>query len=178
MCEGKDEGPGYEHPVEYPHSQRAHLPVRTIAEIPALGAFVPSKAFLPCLNSFLCNRPMIGRFCPLQMVEVISCLNHGVAVDRDGLGGRRAGKYRERIEFGSHKASGYDFRGGGGRMSERNRARGVAHEIKSGNGWIDVGEIVAAEIRDRELSEDIVKDRGGVLDRVIALHRARGVESG
>ena len=41
-----------------------------------------------------------------------------------------------------------------------------------------MGEIVPAEIRDRELSKDIVKDRGGVLDRVIALHGARGFKSG
>ncbi len=41
LCEGKDEGPGYEHPVEYPHSQRAHFPVRTIAKLPHSGHSSP-----------------------------------------------------------------------------------------------------------------------------------------
>ena len=41
-------------------------------------------------------------------------------------------------------------------------------------GWIDMGEIVAAEIGDGEFAEDIVEDRGGVLDRVIALHETGG----
>ena len=143
-------------------------------EIPAFGALVPSEAFPPCLGAFFCKRPMIGRISPRQMVEAIAYFRLDLVLDCDGLGGRRAGKYRERIDFGAHKATGHEFLGGGGRLAERKRARGVAHEIEPGNGWIDVGEIVAAEIRDRELSEDIVKDRGRVLDGVIALHGARG----
>ncbi len=49
--------------------------------------------------------------------------------------------------------------------------------------WPDIarvymGEIVAAEIRNRELPEDIVEDRGCVLDGVVALHGARGFKAG
>ena len=39
----------YEHPVEYPHSQRAHFPVRTIAKLPHSGHSSPVKPF--CLAS-------------------------------------------------------------------------------------------------------------------------------
>ena len=42
---------------------------------------------------------------------------------------------------------------------------------------IDMREIVAAEIGDRELAEDVVEDRGRVLDRVVALHQARRLEA-
>ena len=109
----------------------------------------------------------------MQMVAAVPYLSLSVALDRDCLGGWRTCKYRERIDFGAHEATGHEFLGGGGRLAECKRTCGVAHDIKPRNGWIDVGEIVAAEIRDRELSEDIVKDRGGVLDGVIALHGAR-----
>ena len=41
----------------------------------------------------------------------------------------------------------------------------------------DMGEVVAAEIGDGELAEDIVEDRGRVLDRVIALDQAGRLEA-
>ena len=42
----------------------------------------------------------------------------------------------------------------------------------------DMGEVVAAEIGDGELAEDIVEDRGRVLDRVVPLHEAGRLEAG
>ena len=41
-----------------------------------------------------------------------------------------------------------------------------------------MGQIGAVEIADRQFAEDIVEDRGGILDRVIALHHARRFEPG
>ena len=43
---------------------------------------------------------------------------------------------------------------------------------------VDMGEIVAAEVGDGQLAEDIVEDRGRVLDRVVALDHARRLEAG
>ena len=42
----------------------------------------------------------------------------------------------------------------------------------------DVRQVVAAEIGDRQLAEDVVEDRGRVLDRVVALHDAGRLEAG
>jgi len=41
-----------------------------------------------------------------------------------------------------------------------------------------MGEVVAAEIGDRELAEHVVEQRGRVLDGVVALHEAGGLEAG
>ena len=38
---------------------------------------------------------------------------------------------------------------------------------------VDVGEVVAVQIRDRQLAEDVVQDRGRRLDRVVAGDRPR-----
>ena len=43
---------------------------------------------------------------------------------------------------------------------------------------VDMGEVVAAEIGDGQLAEDVVEDRGGVLDRVVALDEAGRLEAG
>ena len=95
-------------------------------EIATLGALVPSVAFLLCLGPFLCNRPIIGRYCPLQMAEAVPYLSLSVALDRDCLGRCRIGKYRERIDFGAHEATGHEFLGGGGRLAECKRSCAVA----------------------------------------------------
>src|SRR5690606_35125946 len=42
---------------------------------------------------------------------------------------------------------------------------------------IDVRQIVTAEIRNRQLTEDVVEDRGGVLNRLVALHDAGRLEA-
>ena len=42
---------------------------------------------------------------------------------------------------------------------------------------VDVGQIVAAEVGDRQLAEDVVEDRGRVLDGIVALHEARRLEA-
>ena len=41
-----------------------------------------------------------------------------------------------------------------------------------------MGEVVAAEIGDGELAEDVVEDRRRVLDRLVALHEAGRLEAG
>ena len=41
ICGNRQRGPGYEHPVEGPHSQRAHFPARTIAKLPHSGHSSP-----------------------------------------------------------------------------------------------------------------------------------------
>ena len=43
---------------------------------------------------------------------------------------------------------------------------------------VHMRQIVAREIGDGELAEDIVEDRGGVLDRLVALHEARRFKAG
>ena len=45
-------------------------------------------------------------------------------------------------------------------------------------GGLDIGEVGALEIGDRELAEDVVEHRGRHLDRVVALHHARRARSG
>ena len=55
-------------------------------EIAALGALVPGVAFLPCLGASLCNRPMIGRFSPWQMVEAIAYCSLGLVARSRWLG--------------------------------------------------------------------------------------------
>ncbi len=42
----------------------------------------------------------------------------------------------------------------------------------------DMGEVVAAEVRDRELAKDVVEDRGRALDCVVALDGAGWLETG
>ncbi len=49
--------------------------------------------------------------------------------------------------------------------------------LLSGADRRNVGEVVTAKIGDRELAEDIVEDRGCVLDRVVALNEARRLEA-
>src|SRR6056297_81699 len=42
----------------------------------------------------------------------------------------------------------------------------------------DMRQIGAVKVADRQFAEDVVEDRGGVLDAVIALHKPRGLELG
>src|SRR5208337_5296484 len=51
----------------------------------------------------------------------------------------------------------------------------AAHNCRADVRGIDMGEIVSAEIGDGQLAEDVVEDRGCVLDRLVALHQARGL---
>ena len=53
----------------------------------------------------------------------------------------------------------------------------LADGIESGLAWIDVGQVVAAHIADRQFAEHVVEDRGRILDRVVALHRTSGFEA-
>jgi hypothetical protein len=53
-----------------------------------------------------------------------------------------------------------------------------AHGVEVGLAGIDIGEIEPAHVADREFAEHIVEDRGGVFDRVAALHWPRGFEAG
>src|SRR5436190_14472323 len=53
-----------------------------------------------------------------------------------------------------------------------------ADRIEADVGGLDMGEVMAPEIGDRELTEDVVDDRRRVLDRVIALYLARRLEAG
>ena len=39
-------------------------------------------------------------------------------------------------------------------------------------------QIGAVEVRNRQFAEDVIQDRGGILDRVIALHHARRFKAG
>ncbi len=48
----------------------------------------------------------------------------------------------------------------------------LAERVEAALGRVDMGEVEAFEIAHRELAEDVVEHRGGVLDRVVALHRA------
>src|SRR4029450_3560201 len=43
--------------------------------------------------------------------------------------------------------------------------------------WIDVSKLVPLQIGDRELTEDVVEDRGRVLDLGVAADEARGLEA-
>ncbi|MPL92618.1 hypothetical protein SDC9_38730 [bioreactor metagenome] len=72
----------------------------------------------------------------------------------------------------------------GGRLAHRLDVRGLAllvpatEIIEGGSLRLDMGQIGAVEIAHRQLAEDIVEDRGRVLDRVIALHHAGRFELG
>src|SRR5271166_1881756 len=44
--------------------------------------------------------------------------------------------------------------------------------------WLDVGQVAAVEIGDRQLAEDVVEDRGRHLDRVVAFDNTRRLEPG
>src|SRR5262245_27741109 len=44
--------------------------------------------------------------------------------------------------------------------------------------WLHMAEVVAAEIGDRELAEDVIEDRSRHFDGVVALHAARRLEAG
>src|SRR5205823_10258653 len=68
----------------------------------------------------------------------------------------------------------------GGRLGARNAALGDLgpHRVASKVLFGDVGEIGAAEIGDGQLAEDVVDDRGGHLDAVVALDHAVGLEAG
>jgi hypothetical protein len=62
--------------------------------------------------------------------------------------------------------------------------RGAAHQVRFGLALadrvghqiagLDMGEVAAVEIGDRQLTEEIVEDRGRHLDRVVALDDAKG----
>src|SRR6185312_16938439 len=54
----------------------------------------------------------------------------------------------------------------------------LAERVEARLARIDVREIEAREVRDRELAEHIVEDGGRVFDRVVALHRALRLEAG
>ena len=54
----------------------------------------------------------------------------------------------------------------------------AAHDRRADGRGIDMGEVVAVEIGDGQLAEDVVEDRGCVLDRLVALHHSRRARSG
>ena len=54
----------------------------------------------------------------------------------------------------------------------------LAHRIEARLARIDMGEIEAAHVAHREFAEHVIEDRGRVLDRVVALHRAGRLEAG
>ena len=66
---------------------------------------------------------------------------------------------------------------GGGAWSSSSSSSDGAEPGVDDLARVDVGEVVAAEIGDGQLAEDVVEDRGGVLDGVVALHQAGRLEA-
>ncbi len=54
----------------------------------------------------------------------------------------------------------------------------LAERVETAFVRIDMGEVEARHVAHREFAEDIVEDRGRILDAVVALHRARRLEAG
>src|SRR5262249_8196301 len=53
----------------------------------------------------------------------------------------------------------------------------LAERVEAAFVGVDMGEVEALEIAHGELAEDVIEDRGRVFDRVVALHRAGGLEA-
>ena len=80
----------------------------------------------------------------------------------------------------AHEAARHEFRRRR-RLAGLRRAAlvvALAERVMADVGGVDMGEIVAAEIGDRQFAENVIENRSGVLDRVIALHEARRLEAG
>src|SRR3954447_5406247 len=77
----------------------------------------------------------------------------------------------EAVLLAAHEAGRDHLAGGRRRALVRRLAFGLAaaEDVGADLGRIDMAELGATEIRDRELAEDVVEDRGRVLDALVAL---------
>src|SRR5579884_3495580 len=141
-------------------------------EIIALGAGFAGVSLHPRFAALGSDARALGRHRPVELAELRLDLVFEVLFER-----RRplSGALHEHqlIGFRAHETFRDEFR-----RTLRRAALilALAEHVMADIGRIDMGEIVAAEIGDREFPEDVIDDRGRILDRVIALDETGRLE--